>query len=835
MLLQVEIGQPKLFHFEGYKESDPTQPIVASDQMKSDDFGMIKRWVGSKRTGLKKKFNLVHENQHLDKSTKNLRVKSVSSLSKGSTASMSPISSGENPVVTTESESCKRMENLCNSEDGFIGLSRLRKRPAFPLLASQHSSDKNSQLMFSKFNVKQSSKVTENHFPSRCNKKMLISSNSHIQEDSSFIHPNGPQHHGISPEGKKFASLRKPSSTSSGNKKFSSLRTKLLSVRHASVTELKKNSGRKLLNIKNTRTSHSDDEEAFVSRSALRRQNSMVETLGGRATLPEKSSGQPLINRTRVLKIPKKVGRVWNTGEEDMTSNESDSPSGGNNAPIDTSNDVEEEADEMMDEFASEPNYGMPDGEAFASFSKSLDTAFPGLADSSNVECGSHYYNSNELVVLNGDRDNVGAEMDADEAQGNYFVDVEPIPIPGPPGSFLPSPGRMGSEELQGHSSLTTCRLQSSEEGHGVVDMDSSDSPVSGISGVSNSIAGRSNPISITNLSHFQGSSPFKQVASGDRELNLLESMPEMSHEARDIQLCCCARKDGSLQGVSLNYQESQILRRRTMTSNGPKNEIHCLNVGPATLSEKVSNPEPKKHAANSYPPSPSTPNPVLRLMGKNLMVVNKDDNLSPRTMPVAIDHASSRWSGENGRNEVNSFHHNLSQVNLQPHIPVQFNSSDGFKAPANHGPMLPSSNFVGSLASRCHGFASGFNLIADQLGSKIRLDSRTIYDAERVGTESSGGKHKDIIVIDESPETKAAGGSVRAAAPSMALHSNPFYNYQTRVYPHFTGSPVVQNGNNTNLGKWNIAEGNSNSSTAPLPSAVHLRSSSIYFSPGFS
>ncbi|KAL8469538.1 hypothetical protein ACS0TY_032399 [Phlomoides rotata] len=883
--LEVDIGQQKSFHSEGNKEGDPTQPLVASDQMKYDDFGMIKRWVGSKRTGLKKKTNLVHENQHPDESMKNLRVKSVSSLgdttlSKGSTSSKSPVSSGEIAFAPTENR--KRKDTLlCNSQDGFIGPSRLRKRPAFPLLASQHSSDKNKQLMFSKFNVKHSSKVpssTENHSP-RCNKQMGISSNPHIQDDSSFIRSNVSQHHGISSEGKKFASLRKPSSghtTSSGNKKFSSLRTKLLSVRHASVAESKKNSGRKLLNIKNTRlhsASDSDEEEAFVSRSVLHRQNNMVETLGGRATLHEKDSGQPPINRTRVLKIQKKVGRVWNTGEGDTTSNESDSYSGGKNVPIDTSNVVEEEADEMMDEFAPGPTYGMTDGEAFASFSKSLDSAYPGLADSSNIECGSHYYNghSPDELVLNGDQDNVGAEMDADEGQGNYFVDVDPIPIPGPPGSFLPSPGRMETEELQGHSSLTTCRLQSSEEGHGVVDMDSSDSPVSGISGVSNSIAGRSNSISINNLSHFQRETQCDisvggsgQVASEDRELNLLESRPdlmspEMTHEARNIQLCCCARKDGSLQGSSLNFQDSQILRRRTMTSpaDALKNEIHCLNMGPGTLSEKGPTSEPEKHAANSYPPSPSTPNPVLRLMGKNLMVVNKDDNSSPRTMPIqsstAMDHLILRPCAENGQNELNSFHHNLSQGpstfdNLQQHF--EFNSSDGFKIPANHGPpqlstpMYPSRNFAGSVASRCLGLANGFNRIADQLGSKIRLDSRTIYGAERVVTGSSGGKHKDVIVIDDSPETEA-GGSVRAAAPSLALHNNPFYSYQTRVYPHFNGSTVVPNGNNTitspskggmaaNLGKWNIPEGNSNSSTAPLPSTVHLRSSSVYFSPGF-
>lgn len=1001
---QVNDGQQKVFPPQGYKE-DLTQPLIASDQMKSDDFGMIKQWVGSKRTGLKKRINFEHENQHPDKSTKNLRVKSVSSLAdtlaKGNTTSISPISSDETPLLPTEIH--KRKENLyCNSHDGCMELRCQRKRPGFPLLKSQHFSDKNNQLMFSKFNVKQSRKGgpsvhehhmdppngTENHVSSRSNKKMGISSSPTVKNDSSLIGSSLSQHHTFSSEGKEFASLRKTSSGhafSSRSKKFSSLRTKLLSVRHASVTESKKNLGRKLLNFKTPRlrcTSRSD-EEAVVPRSALHRQDNLVETLGENATQLEKDSGKPLINRTRVLKIRKKIGGFVNTGKGDMTSKgletslESDSHGVGKdidsfvggNAPVDTSNVLEEEA-EMLDEFVCEPTYKIADGEAFVSFSKSLDSAFHGLVCPSNVECASQYYSKaydghcpTELV-LGADQemfcaDKVGkdlvtpdnhvvAEMDADEAQGNYFVDVDPIPIPGPPGSFLPSPGRMCSEELQGHSSLTTCRIQSSEDEHEVVDMNSSDSPISAMSAVSNSVAARSKSISVINLSaqsHIQhgtqcdiskgrsdpvveGSTSFEQVASGERELNLLESrtnlmLPEVtSYEVQNIQPCCCSRKDGSLQGVSLVYQESQLLRRRTLTSpsvlpqekqmsNDPKNEIHRFNLRSETLSEKEPTPEPEKDAANSpmgyasvpvshnseamFPacgdcesPSPSTSNPVLRLMGKNLMVVNKDDTPSPQTRPtqssMMIEHpglgmcVDNGLSTSNNQNEPHSFHHILSRGpsisdNMQPRIPAQhfdFSSSDGFKIPANYGPsqlsahpstaMFSSMSFGGSVTSapRCHEFSGGFNIIPEQLGSKIGLDTRTTYDTEkgrtpvhhRKAANSSGGRHKEIIVIDDSPESEAglavkathsevnmgAGGSVGIAA-SIPLRCdsrrvNPFYSYQTRVHPRFTGSPMVPNGNTQVPSSKGVLH--SNSSISSLPSTVHLRSS-VYYSPGFS
>ncbi|KAJ6980628.1 hypothetical protein NC653_028438 [Populus alba x Populus x berolinensis] len=50
----------------------------------------------------------------------------------------------------------------------------------------------------------------------------------------------------------------------------------------------------------------------------------------------------------------------------------------------------------------------------------------------------------------------------------------------------------MGSEDFQGNSSLTTIRVHSSPDQHDMIDGDSSDSPLSAVSTISNSMVGRS-------------------------------------------------------------------------------------------------------------------------------------------------------------------------------------------------------------------------------------------------------------------------------------------------------------------------------------------------------
>ncbi|XP_047940978.1 uncharacterized protein LOC125188251 isoform X2 [Salvia hispanica] len=935
---EVSDDHPKVYSSEGQKEDDPTKSPIASKHMKSDDFGMIKQWVGSKRTGLKKKIkiNLELENQCPDK-------KSVSSLGdRENSAPISSISSDENHVLPPQV--LKRKENLCRSVEGWTELLCLRKGPGIPSARSEQITEKKNHLMSSKFNVKQSRRVStsvhdhlvdppnrgQNHTPSRSIKRTGISSSPTVKKDSSFLGPSGSQYRTLSSESKTATHPRKMSlgrAMSSGGKKFSSLKTKLMSGRNASGAELKKNLGGDLSFFKKPRLhcNSRTGDEAVVSQPIFHAENNLV---GETATLMEKNCGDPSMNRTRVLKLRKRIGRFLNTGERDMTSkgsktsHEFDSHDVGKkidsfisvSVPFDTSSVLEEEA-EMIDDTVCEP--AETEREAFVSFSKSLDSPFPGLSGS-NVESVAQYYRKaydghcpSELVFLADQEmfcaDNVGknlvtpdsrelTEMDGDEAQGNYFVDVDPIPIPGPPGSFLPSPGRMGSEELLGHSSLTTCRIQSSDDGHKVVDMDSSDSPISAMSTVSNSITGRSSSLSTTNLSAqsqvteernnpvVEGS-PLEQIDNGEKELNFVKTkanlmLPEVNSVVQNIQPCCCSRKDASLHGGSMDHQELQTVRRRTMTplsvlaqekeiKYDAKNEIHCIDVRAETLSEKEPPlPVMGKDVANSpigythHPetmfrdcefPSPSTSNPVLRLMGKNLTVVNKDDNL-PSHSSMTIEPPGVRLCVENARirqNQPNSFHHMFLPGpspmfdNIQGDVPANhfdFKSSDPFKIPTNYRSSCHPSTAMHPTINT-HEYGRGFSLVRPET-----------CDIEKVSTQKADscvGRRKEIIIIDDDDSPESEG--VEAAHwplnmeptlfPTESRHVNPFPS-QMRVNHHsFNGSPMVatvvppSKGIDGNIGKRNCTtEGSSvphsNSSAAPLPSLAHSRS--LYYSHGF-
>lgn len=286
----------------------------------------------------------------------------------------------------------------------------------------------------------------------------------------------------------------------------------------------------------------------------------------------------------------------------------------------------------------------------------------------------------------------IGEQLDSEVGQESSFPVVDPIPIPGPPGSFLPSPRDLGSEDFQGNSSLTTSRVQSSQDQHDFIDGDSSDSPVSETSTISNftatrcdlksgeslssagprlaqervtsSLSGCSLDSSLENAGLFpQTTSVAAERLTFDREKLKADKIP-LSFKGDD-QPCCCQRKERDSQGVALNYQESQLLRRRAMGSvmvPAMENQIggnmdtssDKLEVGSETLypsscpsskSEKVVLPVMKCPASHNllrdsadagvkFPGrsdcdsvSPSSSNSILRLMGKNLMVINRDED----------------------------------------------------------------------------------------------------------------------------------------------------------------------------------------------------------------
>ncbi|CAI9784065.1 unnamed protein product [Fraxinus pennsylvanica] len=938
-----------------------TRPLETRDQMKRNNFGMIRQWVGSKRTGLMKKIN--GGNQHSDKGVpKDLR----------------------NPQ--SPHESSKRQENFSPLlHDGCKDPSS-RKRAGISLADSQSChTEKKKRLMLSKCSVKQlrndgpsvlyrimdPPNCTVNHVLPRSNKRMEVL-NPAKDSCSSFINSRSSQYRAYSSGGKRFSSLRNISldhAFSSKGRKFSSLRKNELSVSQASIPDhYKKKLRRKFLDRKKPWVHYmsGSDEEALAPQSTIVRRHHLVEDLCKNSTQLEPTD-KLYFDRTRVLKIRKKreALMICRTGETKSLKSlqhslESDSRAEkkidsftSENVPPLTPDGMKSSGKEVeiSDDIVCEPIPDMADGGTFMVFSKSLDPAFPVLAGTSDVQgLSQQYLEANkepflDKPVLGGEEmfcgDEVGkliithdahmvAELDTNEEPGNYFVDVDPIPIPGPPGSFLPSPGHMGSEDLHGNSSLTTCKVQSSEEEHEIIDMDSSDSPLSlepdrGVQPETRSSFSRASIDPVV-----ESSSPFEQAASaGEGNLNMDQSRANLMFAKSSpprfkySQPCCCSRKEGALSGVALNNQESQLLRRRTMPSLAlpavekqmggfAKRKCESFNSRSEIFSMSKSSSEPEENVAKSSvgqfknsevrsrtrddyeSAAPSISNPVLRLMGKNL-VVNKDKDVGAETGPapssIMNDHAQQLSRVDNGvtskkiHNEHHSLrHHTVSQVPITfDHLHFDVNSSNGSVNHSNHRtqlfsprplmPMFSNKNIGWSFPSSvgCHEKMGGCNLTSEQLGSRIRVDTSITDDNEKVRTSSAtnlrrvdpcGGARAEIIVIDDTPESETGsviksthyegnmrvGGSTVGIPASMedSRHLNPLYHHLPRGYCR--GSPIVQSasfqvptskGMNASPVKWNGTPGGSsvlrsNSMTASSTSKDHLRAT-LYSSPRFS
>ncbi|KAL3614752.1 hypothetical protein CASFOL_041509 [Castilleja foliolosa] len=316
--------------------------------------------------------------------------------------------------------------------------------------------------------------------------------------------------------------------------------------------------------------------------------------------------------------------------------------------------------------------------------------------------------------------DDFTTEVNVNKDEGNYVVNADSIPITGPPGSFLPSPGRMGLDELQGNSSLTSCRLHSSgDERELIIDrMDSSDSLISGTSFKSNSIAARPDP-----LLTFQAFGPHV-------------------------------------------YSET--------------NELRAKSIFPESL-------------------SPLTPKTVFRLMGKDLMVVNKEENPSTQCGPAGF----------------------VSMTNGFPDRPLHTDDAINF----SRGPFV----FDDAKTPMPFDFASNFRTLPQLpapnhqprgFGLSYSLDYCPSYAGGPAFTPHSSNYDGKLKEIDEST--------------FGFKHVNPFFDYQTRCnYPH---GPIP----NRNSVVWNrdLHGGPTlqrrDPLNAPSQSTGHHERSSFYFSNGF-
>ncbi|CAA7062604.1 unnamed protein product [Microthlaspi erraticum] len=164
---------------------------------------------------------------------------------------------------------------------------------------------------------------------------------------------------------------------------------------------------------------------------------------------------------------------------------------------------------------------------------------------------------------------------------GSSFMEVDPIPIPGPPGSFLPSPWDMGTDafETHGNSSVITSQVQSPQDQLDLTDRNSSEP-------MSNFAAPETQTLSLDNM-----------VAIDKKPFRFTD----------DDQSCCCQRKEKAFEDTTFGQ---------------PPPPPHRIQQDLDLLSKSV-------------PTIPSNSNPVLRLMGKDLLVINQREEASFRDLSL--------------------------------------------------------------------------------------------------------------------------------------------------------------------------------------------------------
>ncbi|KAJ4907706.1 hapless 8 [Raphanus sativus] len=158
--------------------------------------------------------------------------------------------------------------------------------------------------------------------------------------------------------------------------------------------------------------------------------------------------------------------------------------------------------------------------------------------------------------------------FDTEEPGGSSFMEVDPIPIPGPPGSFLESPWDMGTDATATENHGNFCQVQTCYNQLDLItDKNLSESPVSA---VSNFAAPETQTFSLSN------------IVTTDND-----------------QSCCCQREENALEDTTFRQPPP------------PHNMIH------------------QDLLSKSAPALPSNSGPVLRLMGKDLMVINQREETS--------------------------------------------------------------------------------------------------------------------------------------------------------------------------------------------------------------
>ncbi|XAR72364.1 hypothetical protein NMG60_11018977 [Bertholletia excelsa] len=876
--------------------------LKAEEQTTPNDSGTITKWASSKRSSLLKRCNRKESLLQVECNNSQELLVGSEQASLGDTfLERGCIQKTQDPSESPASSpaSSKRLENSTSGApiSESHGHNSVRKKVEFSSFRSPVSGDRKKFSEPSKFNARQSRKYStldkscedlasysENCVPSpgRRSVEINVSSVQSFDVSSSLLESH--------------------CTFSSKATKFSSLRKHVLGVNGSSMHESKNKVHRKCLTHKQPEVPLS----AKVVSAELKEQKAENHSRAEEITC--KSS----IQRGSVFKIRKKRGAFSMRQKEQSAAMKStpECHSYDMNNDLDSSGNLGHTYDGMeyeregIEAHREETAFGLSsgvdvDGNALNS-SKASDPQFQCSDDEQE-----RFYEDTHMV----------AELDSRDGPGNYSNEVYPILIPELPGPFLPSPRDMGLENLQGNSSLTNIQVQSSEDNHDYVERDSSYSPISAISTLSNSTIARSDSKSSEKLSigphvaqdemrSAESTTPVSEVSNRQAEtINLDESkvIYEVGPSSfRNDQPCRCSWKDAASQSVSLNYQQSQLLRRRDMTLNDLDRRADGLNSlseatsfgnFPSSRSDRIILPIPKSAAApvplddsadcglkvpihgDCDSVSPSSSNPILRLMGKNL-IVNKDDKASPSPQFQTLS-AVSAHNVQSG--DVNSLYHILHQ-----------NPLFGSRLPLNTSHMQ-SHTLEGMILSKNVG--GGFTASLEPREYKVgyswptndqsRMDNSlytsspfymknivTTAVTQHQNANSSNNPMKEVIVIDDNAEGDAkssasatvpysegmkraqvspAGISIPNTANYKLRHVNPFHSYQPQAPSLYCGSPLVQTTGfplpshsrvNTIPLNWNYASESptvlpASSLMASSSSAGHLRPP--YYSQNFS
>ncbi|KAH0707380.1 hypothetical protein KY290_011933 [Solanum tuberosum] len=939
--------------------------LRSADQMLSNGLATIKQWACSKRTGLTRKIS-DKDNHQLSGADKSTGVQS------------------DNDVLP-QTDSVKKRSCLVKSPRSSVCLPESSQRMGNMLLDQPQEERSEEPPSLHKKVVDFSS--SQSSLPSNKKRSLVLQrcKGKHLKVDGHSVnnHPKMTIDHSLSVKHVRVGRNTDNSeinceqstphpSFSSKARKLPSLRKNLSSVSEGPARGVKYNLKWKTASFKKSSwSSSSESEEAEVFQTegeklCLRGNLSETKIQGS------KNCDRVNVKRSEVLSIGKNREGIMASNVEGtlglkssqsaLTHSDNEIGSilaGASDAMGSVKANHQSQSDKTMDPSASELA-GRGD---FMSFSKPMDAGSDEMSGPARSHCESQLFSeeykgsflgtkaatcSQDPILgvegmIDGDVHDVAELGSNADGQGNYFLEVDPIPIPGPPGSFLPSPGRMSSEDLHGSSSLTSSRIQSSADHPEFIDQDSSGSPTSAASTVSNSTMARTGSRYSGNL-YVSGrdSSEMLKCHTGweDKRSSLSGSTVDLLVE-NSVALrptantgndkdgldkfdantlfpgkgtfrftndkpCCCVRKEGGTsQGFAVNREESQLLQRRAMAlSPFPASENQLsrdsltrsnniiLKSNSFSLSDSSSGPEtnpPTKSSVTGHTQfgvsadsefklptresesfSPSASNPVLRLMGKDLMVINKDEDSPLKRSSHSNsmnDLANTRLRNE----DLNSFH----QVDVHnrhvPHFPqsgdqVQhfdvrllngFKSQDSYSRPqVQPSPTSPASFLCKSSGSGLMGapfgrqdYLGGGNLHTVRNGPIETCDMKkfvaTPISHWQNATSVGPNAVREIIVIDDSPENEA-NSPYTMSSGKMQISSG----YTSRFVDLYENRPRGDTGaaQNANLltqvndlpaKTWNV---NPDGCSLVHPSSFSASSSpagpfrsSLYYSTGFS